>query len=101
MKEGTKPVKDAETTGDQAQKEEPAHTVNWKPGMRRACKTVYFWYDQPSFATWQELYDVVCKKYGPALGCCNRPDRLTVYELIAMNEVVSAMKRSKQECERR
>jgi hypothetical protein len=89
--QGTKPVKDEET-GDQAQKDEPAHKVNWQPGMKRACKKVFLWYDQTSYAKWQDLYDEVCNRYGKVLGHCNRSDRLTVYELIAMNVLVSAIK---------
>jgi hypothetical protein len=82
MKEGAKPAAD------------PAHKVNWKPRVKRACKVACYWYDQTSHPTWQDLFDEICKRYGAGLDFYDRPDRLEIYEIIAMNVLVASKKRS-------
>jgi len=90
--QATRPVKDEET-GEQAQKEDPAHMVNWRPGMKAACKRVLILYDQPSHPTWEHLFEDVSKRFGKWLGQYETPDRHLAYERIAMNVLIAEMKR--------
>ena len=80
MKEGAKPAAD------------PAHKVNWKPGVKYAVKWACYWYDQTSHSTWQDLFDEICKRYGAGLDFYDKPDRLEVYKMIAVNRLVASKK---------
>lgn len=95
MVQATKPVKDEESD-DREQKEEPAHLKDWQSEMKAACRKVFSMYDHTFHSRWQDLYGDVCKRYGERLGDCQRSDRFLVYQRIAMNELVSAIKMRSQ-----
>lgn len=89
--QGTKPVKD-EGSGDQVQTDEPAHKSDWRAELEAACEKVFSLYVQTTHATWQQLYDDVCERYGERLAEYDSPERMLAYERIATNTLIAANK---------